>query len=417
MHPDPAGAIAAAAPSARDLPPAHARTVSAAAFADTASRDTAILTPRVGRVLMTADAVGGVWQYAMTLSAGLRASGVEVMLAVLGPAPREAQRAAAAHVATLVERPWRLEWMEGAWDDVERSAEWLLGLEHSLRPDVVHLNGFCHAALPWRAPALVVAHSCVRSWWRAVHGVEAPADWDRYRDEVSRGLAAARLIVSPTAAMLAALRAEYDGFGEGCVIPNGSAHAEEANRPAAAKEPIVFAAGRAWDEAKNIASLCAVAGELPWPLYLAGDLHAPDGQCVSTGYVRHVGRLDERAMRQWYGRAAIYALPARYEPFGLSILEAASAGCALVLGDLASLRENWSDAAVFVPPDNRRALAAALRRLIEDPELRVSLGERARIRARRFTADRMVAAYLAVYGRLLQAYSSGPDVAHRQVDA
>ena len=55
------------------------------------------------------------------------------------------------------------------------------------------------------------------------------------------------------------------------------------------------------------------------------------------------------------GRAAIYALPARYEPFGLSILEAALSGCALVIGDIPSLREIWADAALFVPSDGHDA--------------------------------------------------------------
>ena len=52
-----------------------------------------------------------------------------------------------------------------------------------------------------------------------------------------------------------------------------------------------------------------------------------------------------RAVRDWcdvYGDSQRSSpLPARYEPFGLSILEAALSGCALVLGDLPSLRELW----------------------------------------------------------------------------
>ena len=65
-----------------------------------------------------------------------------------------------------------------------------------------------------------------------------------------------------------------------------------------------------------------------------------------------------RAIADWYARASIYALPARYEPFGLSALEAALSGCALVLGDIPSLREVWGDAALFVAPDDTDALAA-----------------------------------------------------------
>src|SRR3954447_17717390 len=47
-------------------------------------------------VFMTADAVGGVWHYALDLAEGLERHGVAIALAVLGPAPTPGQRAAAA---------------------------------------------------------------------------------------------------------------------------------------------------------------------------------------------------------------------------------------------------------------------------------------------------------------------------------
>jgi glycogen synthase len=62
-----------------------------------------------------------------------------------------------------------------------------------------------------------------------------------------------------------------------------------------------------------------------------------------------------RCGADWYARASIYALPARYEPFGLSALEAALSGCALILGDIPSLREVWLEAAPYVSPDDESA--------------------------------------------------------------
>lgn len=357
----------------------------------------------IRRVLMTADAVGGVWQYAIDLASALHRRGVEVTIALLGPAPSDAQRSAAAGIATLAVGDYRLEWMDEPWDDVRRAGEWLLDLEREIRPDVVHLNGYCHASLSWQAPTVVVAHSCVCSWWRSVHGTEAPARLDRYRLEVSRGLARARLVIAPTAAMLAALQREYDKMSEARVIPNGRPHRGPANgsQNGRQKESFVFAAGRLWDEAKNIESLCVVASSLPWPVCVAGSETAPDGRYAPAGHVRHLGRLESADMEQWFGRAAIYALPARYEPFGLSVLEAAVAECALVLGDIPSLRENWSGAAVFVPPNDRHALAAALQRLIEDAHERAGLAALARERARRFDVETMAARYLAAYGDVI----------------
>src|SRR5205085_8005383 len=88
------------------------------------------------------------------------------------------------------------------------------------------------------------------------------------------------------------------------------------------------------------------------------------------------------------------------EPFGLSALEAARAGCALVLGDIPSQREVWQDAALFVPPDDPDALAATVQSLVDDPTRRAMMAARARRRAASFTAYRMARSYFALYRRL-----------------
>ncbi len=110
-----------------------------------------------------------------------------------------------------------------------------------------------------------------------------------------------------------------------------------------------------------------------------------------------LGRLSGRELAGWYSRAAIYAAPAHYEPFGLSILEAALSGCALVLGDIESLREIWDGAAVFVSPNDREALTLALRNLMDNPGEREALAARSLERAREFTPGRMAEAYLETY--------------------
>ena len=100
-------------------------------------------------------------------------------------------------------------------------------------------------------------------------------------------------------------------------------------------------------------------------------------------------------------RAALFAEPARYEPFGLAALEAGLARCALVLGDIESLHEVWNDAALFVEPDDDDALADALRALALDPGLAEEWGSKARARAVSFTVSRMATAYHAAYRSLL----------------
>ena len=356
---------------------------------------------------MTADAVGGVWTYSLALARALAAHRVEVTLATMGAPPSARQRAAAAALGVdLRVSELRLEWMEDPWEDVARAGEWLLSLEREVAPDLVQLNGYAHGALPWRAPVLMVAHSDVCSWWRAVRGGAAPAAWDRYRAAVRAGLAGAARVVAPTRAMLRALEAEHGPVPRGGVIPNGG---DASDFPVREKEPFVFAAGRLWDEAKNVAALGRVAPRLPWPVWVAGDARHPDGDADSgaaagdaaTAALRPLGRLAAPALAEWLGRAALYALPARYEPFGLSALEAALAGCALVLGDIPSLREVWGDAARYVPPGDDEALAAALLELVHDGQARARLARRARRRALGYTPRRMARAYLGTYRAVL----------------
>src|SRR5579871_2877583 len=137
------------------------------------------------RVLMTADTVGGVWTYAVDLIGGLAAHRIDVALATMGERPSEQQRAQlrALPNVELFESSFRLEWMDDPWRDVERAGDWLLEIENRTQPDAIHLNGYAHAALPWNAPVLVAAHSCVLSWWRAVLQADAPREYDRYRRE------------------------------------------------------------------------------------------------------------------------------------------------------------------------------------------------------------------------------------------
>ena len=355
---------------------------------------------------MTADAIGGVWTYALEAADALAGHGVSVTLAVMGGSLTEPQRrqAEASAVEAVHESAYALEWMDDPWADVDRAGGWLLELAAEVRPDVVHLNGYAHAGLAWPAPTLVVGHSCVLSWWAAVRGGGPPPAWEEYRRRVAAGLAATSTVVAPTGAFLGELGRWY-GVGEGRVIPNG----RSADWVVAAdKEPFVLGAGRLWDEAKNLAVLDAVAERLDGPVVLAGETRSPSGSAergaqnpsgrgLSLRAAHAVGALPFEELAGLLGRAAVFAHPARYEPFGLAPLEAALSGCALVLGDIPSLREVWGDAATFVHPDDEDGLAAALDALLADPVRAAGRGAEARRRAAVYSPAAMAAAYLEAY--------------------
>jgi glycogen synthase len=359
---------------------------------------------RMPRVLMTADTVGGVWTYAVELARELEARGVRVGIATMGAplSPHQREEVAGSRRITLFESAYRLEWMTECISDVEAAGEWLLELEREFQPDIVHLNQYAFGALPFQAPTLVVAHSCVLSWWKAVRDEAAPAEWNTYRRWVKQGLAGAGLVAAPTRAMLESLAENYGLRRSGLVLPNGASGEDFAPAP---KQPCVLAAGRFWDAAKNLSALEQVAPDLPWPVKVAGAYKQPDGGTVVPAGVECLGELPREALAREFAAAAIYALPARYEPFGLSVLEAALSGCALVLGDIPSLREIWGDAALYVAPDDHAALRSTLLRLMGKPAERTRLGQAALQRARYFTPARKCDGYLNAYAQLAPRFA------------
>jgi glycosyltransferase involved in cell wall biosynthesis len=350
-------------------------------------------------ILMTVDPIGGVWNYALELCRGLLKADVAVCLAVIGRRLSTAEQAAARSIAADVfESDFKLEWMQDPWRDVAAASEWLLDIESRIQPRLVHLNGYAHGALRWQAPCLIVGHSCVYSWFESVWHRAPSSDWDRYKEAVMAGLHGAKLVTAPTRSMLAQLKKHYGKFAAAEPVYNGRA---QARFVPLAKERFVLTAGRLWDPAKNIANLAAAAAQVAWPIYAAGAASGPDGNEINLDGLELLGELDAMTLSQWYGRASIFAAPARYEPFGLAILEAALSGCALLLGDIPSLREIWAEAALFVPPEDCDEIARSLTKLITDSSLRATLAKEARARALEFTPERMTQGYLGLYEQLL----------------
>jgi glycogen(starch) synthase len=345
---------------------------------------------------MTADTIGGVWTFAIELCAGLAKHGVEVTLLSMGRLPDEAQRAEAETQPNLrlVSTAHRLEWMSNCENDVMDSGRIVLELAQEVRPDIVHVNGYYHASLPFDAPVVLTAHSCVASWWRACRRDVIPLEWWRYVNWVSAGIRSADMLTAPTQAFLDQFQATHGRVKSARAIWNGR---DASFFSPGRKRNMVLAAGRLWDEAKNIAILCRIAGELDVPLAIAGDEVSPDGATVDLGNVVWLGRLGRREMAAQMAQASVFAAPARYEPFGLSILEAALSGCALALGDIPTLRELWDGAAIFVPPEDESGWTNALLQLSEDAALAADYGRRARERAARYSAERTAAEYLDAY--------------------
>lgn len=330
------------------------------------------------RILIVADIIGGVRTFVTELAREL-ADAHEVHLALIGP--RSA--APALPVTSCEVADLRLEWMPDSGADVAATAEWVAKLCERVRPDILHMNTYA-AVLDPGVPVLLTAHSCVLTWWRAVHGRDAPLEWVGYRRRVESALARATVIVAPSHALARELAATYGQEGVRVIHPG-----RRVTPSPRARERLVVTAGRLWDPAKNSALVAAAAPAIGARVVAIG--------AGDPGRLELTGELDETGVLDWLARASVFAEPARYEPFGLAALEAALCGCALVLGDIPSLREVWGETAEYVSGDDPGALAATVNRLLADPARRARAARSAASRAQRYSPRMAAERYLEAY--------------------
>jgi glycogen synthase len=354
------------------------------------------------KILMTTDTLGGVWNYSVELASVLAGKGCEVALASMGnPLSKEQLRdISSLKNVTLYQSEYQLEWMDDPWKDVDKSSEWLLNISKEIKPDIVHLNTYSHGNIQWNAPTLLVAHSCVLSWWKSVKGENAPQKYTIYKERVEKGINNADFVVAPSLSMIKNIKANYRVPAEIKIIYNG--RNPEKYKPGK-KSSFYLTSGRIWDEAKNISLLTSIADKLPWKVQIAGDnLHPVTKKQVEFSNVNILGKLSQDVLARVFSTAPVYVLPAKYEPFGLSILEAALSGCAIVAGNIDSLREIWEDSIIYVSPDDPEELENILKKLSSDENVLSKYSYKALKHAQYYNSEIMVENYLSVYSYLAE---------------
>ncbi|MGH9413130.1 MAG: glycosyltransferase family 4 protein [Terriglobales bacterium] len=356
------------------------------------------------RILMTADAAGGVGVFADELATALVARGHQVLVVVFS-----LTRPAFTPGLHRLWAPFRLEWMDTGGEagalaaDALAGRAFLLDLAQHWRPQILHSNQFAFAGALPRIPTVLSVHSDVVSWWRIVHATPPPANaYQRWYAATARqALASAALVVTPSQAARADLLASFGAPRPVRVIVNGrSPHQFTCGQ----KQPFALAAGRLWDAGKQMHLLAALRPIANLELTLAGErLHPAGGTpAAMPANLRCLGHLPPPALHDWMARAPTFIGTSLYEPFGLAVLEAAFSGCALLLNDIPSWRELWGPAALFY--SNLEQLQHLLERVASHPDWAQAHGQTARRHAcRRYTAVRMAQAYEAVYRQAMTA--------------
>jgi glycosyltransferase involved in cell wall biosynthesis len=374
------------------------------------------LNPAPRRILMTLDAVGGVFRYAVDLARGLAAHGCAVSFVGQGPRPSPAQDAELRDIpdARLFWLDEPLDWMASGAAEIASVPARLADLAEAEQVDLLHLNLPSQAAgLSTSRPVVVVSHSCVVTWWDAVRAAPLPPDWAWHRAANRAGFDAADAVLAPSESHAAALERCYGRIDGLSVVRNGVRG--EPGIAWAEKKLHALAVGRWWDDGKNGAVLDAAAALLAQPVIMAGPCAGPQGQSLTIAHAQAPGALPHERIRAMMAEAAIVVSPSRYEPFGLAAVEGGLAGAALVLADIPTYRELWDGAALFAAPDDPQAFAAAIRRLVTDAALRGEWAARASARAQRYTPEAQLSRLLGIYDSVLGRSRATPADRQRRL--
>ncbi|HEU4961696.1 MAG TPA: glycosyltransferase family 4 protein [Sphingomonas sp.] len=353
------------------------------------------------RLLMTADAVGGVWQYATDLAEALAPHGVETVLALLGPSPGAAQHARAEAIPglTLIDTGLPLDWTGDGAAPVVHAGEAIAELAAETAADIVQLNmPTLGARAHFAAPVVAVTHGCVGTWWQAARQRPLDPGFAWHRAMMRDGLARADFVVAPSAAYGGIVQRYYELPHAPLIVHNGRIASDAAP---AAHHDHALTVGRLWDTVKQAELLDAAAARLAIPFHAAGAVVGPHGERVALDHLNLLGQLDAARIAERLAAQPVFVSAASFEPFGLAVLEAAQAGCALVLSDIPTFRELWDGAALFVPEQTPEAYVRAIEHVIGNEHQRRTLGEAARARAARYTPAATATAMARLYRALI----------------
>lgn len=120
-----------------------------------------------------------------------------------------------------------------------------------------------------------------------------------------------------------------------------------------------------------------------------------------SDYVEFTGFISEEKKRRFLQSADVFCLPSNNESFGLAALEAAAHSLPLVLGDIPCFRDLFSDAAIFVDPENDSEISNAVSSVLGDRALQQKLGDSARRKAEQYSWYSVVDEYESIYKSLI----------------
>ena len=214
----------------------------------------------------------------------------------------------------------------------------------------------------------------------------------------------ADVLTAPTAAAAARTEQILGQRLKATVVGNPVTWRAQPRHPRTGPDVLFF--GRL-EYGKGVDILAQAFGLLPGvtSAFAGADASWPDGRLgsqiirASAPEAQLLGRLTHEEVLQLASRARVVVVPSRWESFGMTLVEAMMAGAPVIASDIAPFRELTADGGVaqLVPLDDPHAMAAAIRRMLDDQVYAEALGDDGYRHAQQWRVESVVDQLLAAW--------------------
>ena len=331
---------------------------------------------------------------------------------------RQPLRVARALARTIVRD--RTRWLRGAAAGMRRPSlgSWRLVLQATVLRDEMLRAGIDHAHAHFATSAADLVSLCRRmggpTYSVTAHAKDIYHEQVRH-DDLRRKLRGALFVATVSEGNRVYLNGVLNGYERVQVVPNSVDVRRLKRSPERTPEPDLVVSVARLIEKKGLPDLVEACGILhargiPVRLEIAGDgplLGELESMAAAAGLSATLrGALPHEEVRRLFDRASVFCLPCVVASTGdrdglpTSVLEAMALGVPVVTTDVNGLNETVLDGrtGLTVPEHDPAALAAALERLLSDPELAARLAEQGRRHVEHgFTLERSVSTLRALF--------------------
>ena len=347
------------------------------------------------KILMTTDVKSEIWDYSLTLSRSLlKHFNAEISMISMGGKPTDRQKE---ELENLNIEFQFTDFQHDIFADIEANQD-ISNIktlfENTIKefnPHIIHLN-HGYPNFDFKTPCVFTCHDNLLN-----------KNLLNYKQTINKSLNNADIIIAQSKFTAECLMKTYNLKTGIRIIYNGIDYNPYSGSP---ESPTLVACENSPNPGKNINFLLNIAYKLPDNIKMKIIVDSKPYRKPPRN-VEFFTNLAGSELQAVYKNSSIYLALSNYESNGLSSIQAAYSGCAILANDLPIFKELWGDCAYIFERDNPNSLMRCINNLIENRHFFEITSRNCQAKAlSMFNSKRMAYEYINLYKNILKKYQT-----------